>query len=118
MLPSPSGASCWPPRTTSGDQPHRSLLGPTSDRCLEANRHNVVLFVIQSDPYKAGQTRTVLTAVVASNTALAAMTGNVFLTAVTTGLPRDSVVNGAALATLTKTGSRGTCRQSAGEFDG
>lgn len=61
------------------------------------------VLVIQSDPYNASSLATVLTAVVTSNTALAAMPGNVFLPAVTTGLPRDSVVNVTALVTLNKT---------------
>ena len=34
---------------------------------------------------------------------MAAMPGNVFLSAVATGLPRDSVVNVTALVTLSKT---------------
>lgn len=45
---------------------------------------------------------TVLVAVVTSKTALAAMPGNVFLPAATTGLRRDSVVNVTALVTLNK----------------
>jgi len=44
-----------------------------------------------------------MAAVITSNTALAAMPGNVFLPATTTGLPRDSVVNVTALVTLNKT---------------
>ncbi|MCB1264625.1 MAG: type II toxin-antitoxin system PemK/MazF family toxin [Mycobacterium sp.] len=61
------------------------------------------VLVIQSDPYNASRIATVLTAVVTSNTALAAMPGNVFLPAAATGLPRDSVVNITALITLNKT---------------
>ena len=61
------------------------------------------MLVIQSDPYNASRIATVLTAVVTSNTALAAMPGNVFLPAAATGLPRDSVVNITALITLNKT---------------
>ena len=45
---------------------------------------------------------TVLAAVVTSNTALAAMPGNVFMPARATGLPKDSVVNLTALVTLNK----------------
>lgn len=60
------------------------------------------VLVIQSDPYNASRLATVLTAVVTSNTALAAMPGNVFLPAVATGLPRDSVVNVTAVVTLNK----------------
>ena len=61
------------------------------------------MLVIQSDPYNASRLATVLTAVITPNTALAAMPGNVFLPAVVTGLPRDSVVNITALVTLNKT---------------
>lgn len=60
------------------------------------------VLVIQSDPYNASRLATVLAAVVTSNTALAAMPGNVFLPATATGLPRDSVVNVTALVTLNK----------------
>ena len=61
------------------------------------------VLVVQSDPYNASRLSTVLAAVVTSNTALAAMPGNVFLPAAVTGLPRDSVVNVTALVTLNKT---------------
>lgn len=61
------------------------------------------VLVIQSDPYNASRLATVIAAVITSNTALATMPGNVFLPAVTTGLPRDSVVNVTALVTLNKT---------------
>ena len=61
------------------------------------------VLVVQSDPYNASRLATVLAAVVTSNTALAAMPGNVFLPAAVTGLPRDSVVNVTALVTLNKT---------------
>lgn len=60
------------------------------------------VLVIQSDPYNDSRLATVLTAVITSNTGLAVMPGNVFLPADTTGLPRDSVVNVMALATLNK----------------
>jgi len=59
--------------------------------------------VIKSDPYNASRLATVLTAVITSNTDLAAMPGNLFLPAIATGLPRDSVVNMTALVTLNKT---------------
>lgn len=61
------------------------------------------VLVIQSDPYNASRLATVLTAAITSNTSLAAMPDNVFLPAVATGLPRDSVVNVTALVTLNKT---------------
>lgn len=61
------------------------------------------VLVIQSDPYNDSRLATVLTGVITSNTALAAMPGNVFLPAAVTGLPRDSVLNVTALETLHKT---------------
>jgi mRNA interferase MazF len=60
------------------------------------------VLVIQSNSYNASQLATVLAVVVTSNTALATMPGNVFVPAVSTGLPRDSVVNVTALVTLDK----------------
>jgi mRNA interferase MazF len=61
------------------------------------------VLVVQSQPYNASRLNTVVAAVVTSNTGLATMPGNVFLPAVATGLPRDSVVNVTALVTLNKT---------------
>lgn len=61
------------------------------------------VLVISADTYNRSRLATVLGAVVTSNTKLAAMPGNVFLSAATTGLPRDSVVNVTALVTLNKT---------------
>jgi mRNA interferase MazF len=71
---------------------------PTGSR--PAKRRPVL--VVQSDPYNASRLATVLAAVISSNTALATMPGNVFLPAVATGLPRESVVNVTALVTLNK----------------
>lgn len=75
-------------------------LGPPSGS-QPAKRRPVL--VIQSDPYNASRLATVIAAVITSNTALAAMPGNVFLPATTTRLPRDSVVNVTAIVTLNKT---------------
>jgi mRNA interferase MazF len=61
------------------------------------------VLVIQSDPFNASRLKTTIAAVITSNTALAAMPGNVFLPAAVTGLPKDSVVNVTALVTLDKT---------------
>jgi mRNA interferase MazF len=58
--------------------------------------------VVQSEAYNESHLATVLVAVITSNTALAAMPGNVFLPASATGLPRDSVVNVTAVVTLNK----------------
>ncbi len=60
------------------------------------------VLVVQSDSYNASRLATVLAAVITSNTALATMPGNVFLPAIATGLPRESVVNVTALVTLNK----------------
>jgi len=61
------------------------------------------VLIIQADPFNASRLRTTLAAVITSNTGLAAMPGNVFLPATSSGLPKDSVVNVTALVTLDKT---------------
>ena len=61
------------------------------------------VLVVQSDPFNASRLNTTIVAVITSNTALAAMPGNVFLPAAISGLPKDSVVNVTALVTLDKT---------------
>ena len=58
--------------------------------------------MIQADPYNTSKLSTTLVAVITSNTALAAMPGNVFLPSVASGLPKDSVLNVTALVTLDK----------------
>ena len=60
--------------------------------------------MIQADAYNASKLHTTLVAVITSNTALAAMPGNVFLPAVASGLPKDSVLNVTALVTIDKAG--------------
>jgi mRNA interferase MazF len=65
--------------------------------------HRRPVIVVQAGPYNVSRLNTVVAAVVTSNTGLATMPGNVFLPAVATGLPRDSVVNVTALVTLNKT---------------
>jgi mRNA interferase MazF len=61
------------------------------------------VLVIQSDPFNASRLNTTIAAVITSNTALAAMPGNVFLPAAVSGLPTDSVINVIGLVTLDKT---------------
>ena len=61
------------------------------------------VLVIQSDSFNTSRLNTTIAAVITSNTALAAMPGNVFLPAAVSGLPKDSVVNITALVTLDKT---------------
>jgi len=60
------------------------------------------VLVIQADAYNASKLGTTLVAVITSNTAFAAMPGNVFLPAVASGLPKDSVLNVTALVTVDK----------------
>jgi mRNA interferase MazF len=60
------------------------------------------VLVIQSNPFNDSRLNTVIAAVLTSNTALAAMPGNVFVPAAISGLPKDSVVNVTALLTLNK----------------
>lgn len=62
------------------------------------------VLIVQADPYNDSRLNTTLAAVITSNTGLAAMPGNVFVPAIASGLPRDSVVNVTALITLDKTG--------------
>lgn len=82
-----------------GDIHWADLGSPSGSR--PAKRRPVL--VVQSDPYNDSRLATVLAVVITSNTALAAIPGNVFLPARATGLPRDSVVNVTALVTLNKT---------------
>jgi mRNA interferase MazF len=69
------------------------------------------VLVIQGDPYNASNLNTTLVAVITSNTGLAAMPGNVFIPAVASGLPKDSVVNVTALVTLDKADLEPAIRQ-------
>ena len=52
--------------------------------------------------YTTSDIATVIVAALTSNTALAALPGNVFLPASATGLPKDSVANVSAVLTLDK----------------
>jgi mRNA interferase MazF len=61
------------------------------------------VLVIQADAFNSSRLNTTIAAVITSNTALAAMPSNVFLPAVVSGLPKDSVINLTALVTLDKT---------------
>lgn len=58
------------------------------------------VLVVQSDAYNASALSTVVAVVLTSNTALAAMPGNVFVPATASGLPRDSVANVTGIVTL------------------
>ena len=71
-----------------------------ADGSRPAKRRPVL--VVQSASYNASRLATVVAVVITSNTGVAAMPGNVFLPAVATGLPRDSVANVTAVVTLNK----------------
>ncbi|WP_281285804.1 type II toxin-antitoxin system PemK/MazF family toxin [Nocardioides humi] len=58
------------------------------------------VLVVQSDSYNRSRLATTVVMALTSNTALAAMPGNVFLPATGTGLSKDSVANVTALATV------------------
>jgi len=74
---------------------------PGSRQSKPAKRRPVL--VVQADPFNTSRLNTTIAAVITSNTALAAMPGNVFLPAGASGLPKDSVVNVTALVTVDKT---------------
>jgi mRNA interferase MazF len=61
------------------------------------------VLIVQADPYNDSRLNTTLAAVITSNTGLAAMPGNVFVPAIASGLPRDSVVDVTVLITVDKT---------------
>ncbi len=65
-----------------------------------AKRRPVV--VVQADGYNRSRLATAIVAVITSNTAAAEQPGNVFLSATTSGLPKDSAVNVTAVATVDK----------------
>ena len=71
-----------------------------ADGSRPAKRRPVL--VVQAASYNASRLAAVVAVVITSNTGLAAMPGNVFLPAVATGPPRDSVVNVTAIVTLNK----------------
>jgi mRNA interferase MazF len=64
------------------------------------------VLVIQDNSFNDSGVHTTLVAAITSNTRLAAMPGNVFLPAASSGLPRDSVVNVTSLVTLNKSDLR------------
>ncbi len=79
------GAICW-----------ADLGEPASS--APAKRRPVL--VIQADPYLRSGIATMTVAVITSNTSLADLPGNVFVSAAASGLPQDSVVNVTQLHTV------------------
>jgi mRNA interferase MazF len=82
---------------TAKGEVHWADLGAPAGRA-PAKRRPVV--VIQSDHFNRSRLATVIVAAITSNTALADHPGNVFLSSASSGLPRDSVVNVSAIATI------------------
>jgi mRNA interferase MazF len=74
-------------------------LGPVVDSA-PAKRRPVL--VIQGDGFNASRISTVVVCAITSNTAVAGMPGNVFVSAAASGLSKDSVVNVSQLITLDK----------------
>jgi mRNA interferase MazF len=60
------------------------------------------LVIVQANDFNESQIRTVLVAVITSNLNLANAPGNVMLSAKSTGLRKDSVVNVSQLITINK----------------
>jgi mRNA interferase MazF len=60
------------------------------------------VLVLQDDAYNSSRLSTTIAAVITSNTAQAAVAGNVFIPASVSGLSKDSVANLTALVTLDK----------------
>ena len=66
--------------------------------------------MVSSDAYNDSQLATVIVLAITTNTRLAAMPGNVFLSSQVSGLPRDSVVNVTAVVTLNKSDLGERCK--------
>jgi len=60
------------------------------------------VLVVQDDSVNASRIATTIVAVITSNTALAAVGGNVFVPAASSGLSKDSVINVSQLLTVDK----------------
>lgn len=61
------------------------------------------VLVVQDDAVNASRLATTIVAVINSNTGLAAVGGNVFISASASGLAKDSVINVSQLLTVNKT---------------
>ncbi len=68
------------------------------------------VLVVSSDAYNDSKLATVVVLAITTNTRLAAMPGNVFLSSQVSGLPRDSVVNVTAVLTLNKSDLGERCK--------
>ena len=72
-----------------------------SPRASEPGYRRPVL-IVQSDAFNSSRIRTVIAAVITTNTRLAGAPGNVLLTLRESGLPKESVVNVSQVVTLDK----------------
>ena len=72
-----------------------------SPRASEPGYRRPVL-IVQSDAFNSSRIRTVIAAVITTNTRLAGAPGNVLLTRRESGLPKESVVNVSQVVTLDK----------------
>lgn len=61
------------------------------------------VLVVQADAVNASRIATTIVAVITSNTGLASVGGNVFISASASGLSKDSVVNVSQVLTVNKT---------------
>ena len=68
------------------------------------------VLVVSSDAYNESRLATVVALAITTNTRLAAMPGNVFLSAQVSGLPHDSVINVTAVVTLNKSDLGERCK--------
>ena len=69
------------------------------------------VLVVQADSFTDSRLATVIATVITSDTALAAMPGNVFLPSAVSGLPGDSVANVTAVVTPNKSDLDEKCGQ-------
>lgn len=68
------------------------------------------VLVVSSDAYNESKLATVVVLAITTNTRLATIPGNVFLSLQVSGLPRDSVVNVTAIVTLNKSDLSERCK--------
>jgi len=71
------------------------------------------VLILQADTFNRTQIRTVIVAALTSNLNLASAPGNVYVSSVSTGLPKDSVVNVSQIQTVNKT----QCLERVGALD-
>lgn len=60
------------------------------------------VLIVQSDAFTRSRIATIIVAAITSNLRLATAPGNVFLPAIESGLPKDSVINVSQIITLDK----------------